>query len=155
MTWAKPESAGQPDDKADSPPDDPPYNQGDATAFEIALAAVREANDGEIATLREQLEAAECPLQADVDRRAAEQRAETERNNRADVLADTLGGERTRADRAERVADQLKAAAQEALHATETARAEVQTSRAAELRHFDSANFRLGPSHKNPGRSGH
>ena len=109
----------------------------DTTAFEAALAAVREAKDGEIATLHSVIEdlrstairtegrAATAEARADAavtraevadaDRRAAEQRAEAERA-RAEVLADKLTEERMRAE-------QFRTAAQDALHAAETARA--------------------------------
>jgi hypothetical protein len=101
------------------------------TAFTTALAA----KDSEIASMRGQLEGAAADRRAaearadaavtraeiaDADRRAAEMRAEAERA-RAKELDQKLAAEWTRGDKAERSADQFKAAAQEALLAAETA----------------------------------
>jgi hypothetical protein len=62
LTWATSEL----DDRSDKQPDNPPDSQGHLAAFETALAAVREAKDGEITTLRQQVE--RLTAQADTER---------------------------------------------------------------------------------------
>ena len=83
LTWASPEVDSQPDIQADNPPD----SQGHKAAFDAALAAVREAKDGEITAWRGRAEAAEARAGA------AESRAEG--------LAVERDRERARADTAE------------------------------------------------------
>jgi hypothetical protein len=77
LTWASSEPDDQADNRHDKQPDNPPDSQGYIAAFETALAAVREAKDSEIATLRQQIE--RLTGQADADRA------------RADELRDRLG----------------------------------------------------------------
>jgi hypothetical protein len=129
LTWATPDGDGQPDDRGDRRSDSPPDSRGDVAAFEAALAAVREAKDGEIATLRatvarsvalidgfraERDQAQQALVDeraradaADADRRSAQSRADAA-IARADSAEARADHERDRADAERTQADALK-----------------------------------------------
>ena len=119
QTWATHEPDGRSDDQPDRP-DNPPDSQGYLAAFETALAAIREAKDSEIATLRQQIE--RLTGQADADRA------------RADEVRDRLDGLTTKlAD-----AQAKLGAAQEQAEVAQIAQSEAEAD-AAELRRADDA----------------
>jgi hypothetical protein len=101
LTWATPESAGKPDDPPDKQPDSSP---GYIAAFEVALSAVRQAKDGEIAALRqradtlrdrvEDLQVQVVQLEEEGARLSAQAEAAEARASQAEG---ELGGERIRA----------------------------------------------------------
>jgi outer membrane murein-binding lipoprotein Lpp len=104
LTWATPESASKPGDRPDKQPDSHPDSLGYIAAFEVALSAVRQAKDGEIAALRqradtlrdrvEDLQVQVVQLEEAGARLSAQAEAAEARASRAEG---ELGGERIRA----------------------------------------------------------
>jgi hypothetical protein len=66
LTWASLDEPDKADDRPHKQPDNQPDSQGYVAAFEAALAAIREAKDGEIAVLRQQID--RLTVQSDTDR---------------------------------------------------------------------------------------
>lgn len=116
LTWVRLDPNSQPDDQPDNQPDNQPDSQGFIAAFEAALAAVREAKDGEIAALRQQIE--RLTVQSDADRA----RIDDVNTKLADAQAELAAAQ----DAAERAGIQAEAAQhgeREARRALEAARA--------------------------------
>lgn len=104
LTWATPEGASKPDDPPGKLPDIPSDSQGYVAAFEVALSAIRQAKDGEIAALRqradtlrdrtEDLQVQVVQLEEKEARLIAQAETAEARASRAEG---ELGGERIRA----------------------------------------------------------